>query len=158
MPSTTATPLSLESPAFRPGDPLPERCVQNGGKAASPPLSWSGAPEGTQSWVLVLERLDRRAPSVHWLVYDLPGAARSLPEGLPESERLDGGGLHGRNDFGNLGYDGPRSDEADGDLRLVLYALDKRLSGVGARMTWHEIRRLLDGHVLDRAELQVRAR
>lgn len=157
MPSTTATPLRLESPAFADGDVLPTRCLDDGGKAASPPLAWSEVPENTQSFVIVLERTDQRPPSVHWLVYDLPGTARSLPEGLPERDRLEGGGHHGRNDFGNLGYDGPRADEGGNELRLVLYALDKSLSGVGARMTWQEIRRLIDGHVLGRAEMRVRS-
>lgn len=156
MPTPSAARLRLESSAFADGEPLPERCLHRGGKTASPPLAWSGAPEGTQSWVLVLERTDGRPPAVHWLVYDLPASVTELPEGLPERFQLDGGGLHGRNDFGNLGYDGPRADEGPGELRLVLYALDKRLSGVGARMTWHEIRRLLDGHVLAQAEMRVR--
>lgn len=156
MPTPAAAALRLESPAFDDGGRLPERCVDRGRKPISPPLRWSGTPEGTESWVILLERTDGRPPAVHWLIYDLPASVTSLPEGLPERFDLDGGGHHGRNDFGNLGYDGPRADESPGELRLVLYALDKRLSGVGARMTWHEIRRLLDGHVLAQAEMRVR--
>src|ERR1700761_6380437 len=50
----------------------------------SPELHWSGAPAGTQSFVLTLfDRDERSTPSGwwHWVVYDLPKDTTRLPEG-----------------------------------------------------------------------------
>src|SRR5712692_6948828 len=74
------------------------------GKDLSPALAWSGAPQGTKSFVLIVD--DPDAPSGvwnHWLQYDIPAAAQSLPEGF----RPGRVGHSGKNDFGRLGYGGP---------------------------------------------------
>ena len=54
----------------------------------SPPLSWSGAPDDVVSYVLVVRDLDAVTSAagddmLHWLVWNIPGATTSLPEGVP---------------------------------------------------------------------------
>lgn len=41
----------LNSPAFTDGSPIPARYTHDG-EDVSPPLEWSGAPEGTRGYVL----------------------------------------------------------------------------------------------------------
>jgi Raf kinase inhibitor-like YbhB/YbcL family protein len=81
-------------------------CSVNGaaGGNESPELSWTGAPEGTRSFVVVL--YDVTASFTHWGMYNIPGSAN----GLPQNAGVAGSsyGMQVVNDFG-LGpqYDGP---------------------------------------------------
>jgi Raf kinase inhibitor-like YbhB/YbcL family protein len=99
-------PLMLSSPVFPPGGAIPAQYTCDGADI-SPPLSWSGAPQGTGSLVLVVE--DPDAPSStfqHWAVFDLPATSHGLDAGY--SARRPAPTLHqARNDFGTVGYGGP---------------------------------------------------
>lgn len=99
-------PLMLVSPAIPPGGEIPAQYTCEGADV-SPALSWSGIPEGTRSLVLVVE--DPDAPSGvfrHWVVFDIPPAARGLDAGYSASR--PSAALHqARNDFGKAGYGGP---------------------------------------------------
>ncbi len=81
-------------------------CTANGaaGGDQSPELSWTGAPYGTRSFVVVL--YDVTAAFTHWGIYNIKGDA----DGLPENAGTAGSayGTQILNDFG-LGnqYDGP---------------------------------------------------
>jgi Raf kinase inhibitor-like YbhB/YbcL family protein len=101
--------LKLISPAFDPGKRIPDEHVR-AGHNVSPPLEWTGAPEGTRSFVLVVEDSDAPGGSFwHWAVYDMPGDRVMLHEG----EDLSGCGL-GVNDFGRRSYDGPQPPPGHG--------------------------------------------
>lgn len=80
--------MTLESSAFADGALIPVAHSQRG-HDVSPPLSWSGAPEGTATFALVVRDLDAVAPgggedTLHWLVWNIPATATSLPAGVPE--------------------------------------------------------------------------
>lgn len=81
-------------------------CTANGaaGGDESPELSWTGAPRGTQSFVVVL--YDTTASFTHWGIYNIGGNVSQLPAnaGVAGSKF----GLQIENDF-DLGqqYDGP---------------------------------------------------
>jgi Raf kinase inhibitor-like YbhB/YbcL family protein len=81
-------------------------CSANGapGGDESPQLSWTGAPRGTQSFVVVL--YDITASFTHWGMYNVGGNATQLPEDAGKAGSPYG--LQVENDFG-LGqeYDGP---------------------------------------------------
>lgn len=89
-----AAALSLSSPAFAPGGRLPERFTADG-EGMSPPLAWSGVPEGTASLALIVEDPDAPTPRpmVHAIVVDIDPVLGSLAEGaiLP-----DGAGTNGK--------------------------------------------------------------
>lgn len=101
----------------------------NGGNM-SPALQWSGAPAGTKSFVLTLFDPDEHGdPSGwwHWVVYDLPASADSLPKGagIEHSTALPSGTKQGRTDLGNDAYHGPCPDKGDPPHRytFTIYAL-----------------------------------
>ena len=99
-------PLMLASPAIPPGGEIPVQYTCDG-TDISPPLSWSGVPEGTRSLVLLVE--DPGAPSGifrHWVAFNIPNTAKGLDAGYSTSRPA--AGLHeARNDFGKTGYGGP---------------------------------------------------
>jgi Raf kinase inhibitor-like YbhB/YbcL family protein len=78
--------MTLESPAWPDGGVIPARYTQPG-RDVSPALRWSGAPEGVVSFVLVARDLDAVSgpaaeDALHWLVWNIPGTATGLPEGV----------------------------------------------------------------------------
>jgi hypothetical protein len=87
--------MTLTSPAWPDGGTIPAKHAQPGGDV-SPPLSWSNVPETAASFVLVVHDLDAAtAPgtddTLHWLVWNIPGPARALPERVPQGAVLPDG-------------------------------------------------------------------
>lgn len=116
--------FSLHSPGFRDGEAIPDAYVRDG-ENKSPPLRWNDPPAETRSFVLIVE--DPDAPSGvfrHWAVHDLGGEQRELREGAGNGHGL--AARQGKNDFGDLGYDGPQPPLGDGPHRyhFRLAALD----------------------------------
>jgi len=139
----------LESAAFGPDQEIPRRHVREGDNL-SPPLKWSGAPLETKSYMLVVE--DPDAPNGtfhHWALFDIDAACDHLDEatGLAAT--------HGRNDFGNTGYDGPQPPRGHGvhHYHFRLAALDVPTLGVGDGADIARIQSQARRHVLDEAEL-----
>ncbi len=141
--------ISLTSSAFAEGDLIPARHARRG-ENVSPPLTWSGAPDGTVSFVLIVD--DPDAPGgdwVHWLVYNLPAATSSLPEGVTT---LPGGAAQGKNDWSAAQYDGPQPPSGTHRYVFKLYALDKMLD-LGSGVTKAALLKAMEGHVLARGQL-----
>jgi Raf kinase inhibitor-like YbhB/YbcL family protein len=142
--------FTLTSSAFENGREIPRRHSCEG-EDLSPPLSWSGAPEGTRSLALIMD--DPDAPGgtfTHWLAWAIEPASGGLEEG-------EAAPVEGRNDFGTTGHRGPCPPPGHGQHRYFfrLQALDMLLelpSGAGRP----DLERALDGHVLGAAELMGR--
>lgn len=119
--------LTLTSPAFEHGQPIP-RLYTCEGDDISPPLGWSGVPEGTKSLALVVEDPDAPDPAapkriwVHWVVYDIPVRAPGLAEGVG-GEDLPEGSREGLNDWKKPGYGGPCPPVGRPRYSFRLYAL-----------------------------------
>ena len=149
-------PLVLVSSAFTPGGAIPRRYTCQG-EDVSPPLSWSGVPEGTKSFALILDDPDAPDPKaprmtwVHWVLYDLPADTRELAEAMT-AETLPPGTEEGQNDWRNLGYGGPCPPIGRHRYVHKLYALDTRLTDLDAP-TKTQLESAMRGHVLARAEL-----
>ncbi len=84
--------MTLTSSAFLDGGMIPEKHAQPG-RDVSPPLSWSGAPDSTASFVLLMHDIDAvsgdgTADVLHWMVWGIPGTMLSLPEGLPQGPTI----------------------------------------------------------------------
>lgn len=100
------------------------------GDNASPALSWEGAPEGTQSFVVIAEDPDAAQPKpfVHWLAYDIPAAVTALREGFPANATVPDpqGVKQGANSMGSTGYTGPKPPVQDGahHYHFQVFALD----------------------------------
>jgi Raf kinase inhibitor-like YbhB/YbcL family protein len=146
--------MKLESGAFGDGQPIPKEYSRDGGDT-SPPLSWSGVPSGARSLALICDDPDApRGTWVHWVLYDLPPAATSLPAGVRKSDRPSSGGVQGRNDYGETGWGGPAPPKGHGvhHYEFRLYALDREL-GLSPGATKVEVESALQGHVLAETKL-----
>jgi Raf kinase inhibitor-like YbhB/YbcL family protein len=151
LPNEEEIPMSmtLTSTAFVDGGMIPARHVRRG-ENLSPPLAWSGAPDGTRSFALIVD--DPDAPGgdwVHWIVYNLPADLSGLPEGVTTPP---GGAVQGKNGWGAAQYDGPQPPSGTHRYVFKLYALDAALDlGPGASKA--ALLKAIEGHVLARGQL-----
>ena len=145
--------LVLTSPAFEHQREIPARFTCEGADV-SPPLAWSGAPSGTQSFALIVDDPDAPDPAapkrvwVHWVVYNVPPSVTELPEAVKD---LPAGAKSGLNDWGRPGYGGPCPPIGRHRYFHKLYALDRTLEL--DRPTKADVERAMQGHVLGSAEL-----
>ncbi|HEY9881394.1 MAG TPA: YbhB/YbcL family Raf kinase inhibitor-like protein, partial [Leptolyngbyaceae cyanobacterium] len=126
------------------------------GENLSPPLNWDGAPEGTQSFALIVN--DRDAPDgkfAHWLIYNLPPDLREIPEGMGNREARSNGIRQGKNDFGQMGFGGPCPPEGTHRYFFKLLALDQMLD-LEPGATREELQQAMEGHVISAVELMGR--
>ncbi|MGI6207874.1 MAG: YbhB/YbcL family Raf kinase inhibitor-like protein [Anaerolineae bacterium] len=144
--------LAVTSSQFREQGPLPARFTCDG-EGVSPPLEWTGAPEGTASFALILDDPDApRGRFVHWLVYDIPAAATKLEADAARQART-GGFKQGRTTAGKVEYTPPCPPRGS-EHRYVftLYALDAPL-GLEPGASAAEVREAMEGHILAEAQL-----
>jgi len=145
--------LELRSAAFKQNELIP-RQFSCQGLDVSPPLSWAGVPEKTQSIVLVCDDPDAPLGTwVHWLIYDIPSDITELSNGIPHQETLDSGAKQGINDFGNIGYGGPCPPSGKPHRYFFkLYCIDEKLE-LSSGLTKDELLKAIKGHIIAQAEL-----
>jgi Raf kinase inhibitor-like YbhB/YbcL family protein len=85
--------FSLTSTMFKDSTMMPKKVANSSanaptnpncvGENVSPPLSWSGVPEGTKSFVMLMIDPEGRggAGVNHWVAYGIPAAVTSFAEG-----------------------------------------------------------------------------
>lgn len=139
--------MTLTSSAFEARGAIPARFTQEADDV-SPALSWSGAPEGTQAFVVICH--DPDAPLVqngvygftHWLLYNLPATTTELVEGSEV-------GTAGINDAGQQQYNGPMPPEGHGIHHYYFWilALDKDLD-LPAGLTQNQLLEKVEPHLL----------
>jgi Raf kinase inhibitor-like YbhB/YbcL family protein len=114
------------------GQPLKDDQVAAAGNT-SPQLSWSGAPEGTKSFVVTCYDPDAPTPSGfwHWVLVDVPADVTSLDTGAA-SGSLPGNAFHVRNDGGQKGFMGAAPPPGDQVHRyyFVVHAVGEDTLGV----------------------------
>jgi Raf kinase inhibitor-like YbhB/YbcL family protein len=148
--------MQLTSSSFKPQGSIPSRYTCDG-EDISPPLAWSGVPEGTKSLALIMDDPDAPDPAhpkrtwVHWVLYNLPPSATELPEGVPARE-LPPGTLEGTNDFKHTDYGGPCPPVGRHRYFHKLYALDTVLADLH-QPTKAALEMAMRGHVLAEADL-----
>jgi Raf kinase inhibitor-like YbhB/YbcL family protein len=81
-------PMTLTTTAWSDGGMIPAKYSQIGGQV-SPPLAWSNVPEGVTNFVVIAHDADQAVgqatdTTLHWMVWNIPGATRSLDEGMPQ--------------------------------------------------------------------------
>jgi len=149
-------PLTLTATDIHPGKPMPQTYAASG-KDISPKLFWSAGPDGTKSYVLLVEDPDGggTTPIVHWLAYNIPPVIHALTHSMrnigdPASPL---GMLQGWNDHGSVGYSGPRPPPGAPAQHYVfqIYALDTvlRLKKDAYR---DQVLKAMRGHVLAKGE------
>lgn len=134
--------FTITSSAFAQGKPIPAKYTCDG-LDISPPLAWSDAPSGTQSFALIMD--DPDAPGGTWVLFNLPAQTHQL------AEKAAPQGAQGRNSWGRLGYGGPCPPSGTHRYFFRLHALDTRLR-LPAGASKEQVLRAMQGHVLAQAE------
>ncbi len=158
---TASPPMVLSTPAFPDGGVIPNRHtqVQQAERGISPQLVWANAPAATQSFVVHMRdpevaRNRTTEDQVHWLVWNIPGTEKGLPEGMPEGAQLPNG-IRQISASGPV-YRGPGAPAA-GPMHhytFEVYALDTKLDvppGADAWETRRNLFKAMDGHVIGKA-------
>jgi Raf kinase inhibitor-like YbhB/YbcL family protein len=130
-----------------------------GGEDRSPELSWSGFPEGTQSFAVTV--YDPDAPTAsgfwHWAVVDIPAAITQLPTGAGEESGADllGQAFQLRNDGGAARYIGAAPPPGHGrhNYHVVVHAVDVPSLGIAPESTPAFLGFNLFSHTLGRARI-----
>jgi len=146
--SLAAGTLRITSPAFQPNATLPSSATCEG-EGRSPEVQFSGVPTAARSLVLIVfdpdvpRALKSDGRFLHWAVWDLPPDSGTVANASrARSVNENGGG----------GY--IPACPPNGEHRYVfqLFALDTTLGNT--RITNEaDLRRAMEGHVLDQAEL-----
>lgn len=139
--------MKLTSSAFELLGKIPAKHTGEGADL-SPPLAWTGAPEGARSFAVICH--DPDAPLVkggtygfvHWVLYNLPASVTSLEAGTRE-------GTPGVTDFGKTGYGGPMPPEGHGLHHYYFWvlALDRDL-GLKGGLTLGQFLEKAEPHIL----------
>lgn len=119
------TNFTLTSQAFSSNQAIPSAYTCEGADI-SPQLSWSGAPNGTKNFVLILDDPDAQSVSgktfVHWIVINIPTEISDLPEAaiinFGHAQEL-------LNDFGKTRYGGPCPPNGKHHYHFTLFALNE---------------------------------
>ena len=120
--------IEVSSPAFEYNGVLPEKYTADG-EGISPPIEWAGVPAGAQAVVVLVEDADSPTPEpiVHAIVWDMPGADATIPEGALQSRPRDTpSDAMGLNSYFNATYLPPDPPPGHGMHRYVfqVFALD----------------------------------
>ena len=139
--------LTITSSAFRHGERIPDRYA-DGNNPVLPPLSWTGAPEGTASFALVVH--DPDAPTTygftHHVLYNIPATATEL---TPQTSATAGS-----NTAGADAYLAPAPPPGHGhhSYYFELYALDADLA-LPAGLGRAELLARIDDHIIEQARI-----
>ncbi|MFW5942034.1 MAG: YbhB/YbcL family Raf kinase inhibitor-like protein [Chloroflexota bacterium] len=145
--------MNLQSTAFESGDSIPVEHTCDG-ENISPTLTWNGVPDEAQALALIVDDPDApRGTFSHWVVYNLPPDRNRLERSIPAEERLSPTGMQGRNDFGNVQYEGPCPPRGSRhDYYFRLFALDEPLELMPGA-TRDQVLDAMQGHILEQTEL-----
>lgn len=152
--------FELTSTGFAQGQELPDRhgfAAEN----LSPALAWSGAPQGTKSYVVSCFDPDAPTPSGfwHWFAVGLPAEVTDLAEGAGAAGSMPEGVLQLRNDYGSADFGGAAPPPGDDPHRYIFAVLALDVAdpvaeaGVDADTSPAKASFLTLGHVIGRATL-----
>jgi Raf kinase inhibitor-like YbhB/YbcL family protein len=163
-PPMTKPGFTLTTTAFDDGGIIPNKHTQaaENGAPVSPHLTWTNVPDGVVSFALILHdpdtALNKTTTEVlHWMIFNIPGTARELPEGVPAQAQLPDGSIQALNRGQKVGYMGmgARAPGPYHHYTYELFALDTKLS-LGPDATQADVMKAMDGHILAKAVLEGR--
>ena len=154
--------LTLTTPAFEDGGIIPNKHSQADPNPVSPKLEWSHVPAGTVSFALIMHdpdtALQKKIDDVlHWMAFNIPGAATSLPEAMPATATMPDGTIQAKNLRGAVGFMGSGAGAAGPYHHYTweLFALDTKLD-LGENATRADVIKAMDGHILGKGVLMGR--
>jgi Raf kinase inhibitor-like YbhB/YbcL family protein len=108
--SLLALELVVKSAAFGAGAPIPKEYTCQGADRSPALELQTEMPAGSRSWVVIVDDPDAptEKPFVHWVLWNVSAKFRSIGENFPRDIwKLPDGSVQGKNDFGNIGWNGP---------------------------------------------------
>jgi Raf kinase inhibitor-like YbhB/YbcL family protein len=150
--------IAVTSSSFADGAEIPAKYT--GAQGVSPQLSWSGAPTGTASYVLIMHDVDVAIPAgslnndiTHWVVWNIPAATTSIAEGGPVPTGANQLSMRGPQ------YMGPAPPPGHPFHHYIfeIYALNAPLD-VAAGATRADVEKAMEGKIIARGAYVGRAK
>jgi Raf kinase inhibitor-like YbhB/YbcL family protein len=148
--------LRLTSASFEHEKEIPTKHTCEG-PDKSPPLAWTGVPQGTKSLALIVDDPDAPDPKapkmtwVHWVLFGIAPTVSGLAEGVTSAD-LPVGAREGINDWKTPGYRGPCPPIGRHRYFHKLYALDT-VPTLPGKPDKPALEQAIKGHVLEQATL-----
>lgn len=145
--------LVLRSPAVADGGALPVAFTGDGNRSTLP-LEWSGAPDGTRAFCVVMHHVDPEGRvKCYWTLYNIPAEVRGLPE------NGQGVGILGNNSINRRPAYAPPHSKGPGPKVYILtaYALSApvQIPPGTPEVNREVLLAAMQGLILDSAELKV---
>jgi Raf kinase inhibitor-like YbhB/YbcL family protein len=162
--AAAAPPMTMTVAGFSDGGQFPVKYSQAApgvatGEGLSPAITWTNVPAGTQSFVLNMHDMDvarnkTTDDQAHWVVWNIPGTATGLPEGVPKGRQLADGAFQ-ISATGEM-YRGPGAPATGPQHHYMfeVFALDTKLDvqpGTDAFETRSNVMKAMQGHILGKA-------
>jgi phosphatidylethanolamine-binding protein (PEBP) family uncharacterized protein len=143
----------LRSPEVADGGVLPKDYTGDGASSTLP-LEWSGAPDGTKSYALIMHHIDPQGVTKwYWTLYNIPSDLHALPR------NVKGVGTLGNNSInGQIGYAPPHSQGPGAKTYVyTVYALSlaPQITVPPAQVNREVLLAAMQGRILATAELRV---
>jgi len=139
--------MKITSQAFTNGEKIPDKYTMYG-ENRIPPLHLDEVPSKTRSLMLIVDDPDAPQGTFnHWLLFNMDPKIKDIKE-----DSVPVMATQGRNDFGEVEYDGPKPPSGEHRYFFRAYALDTVLA-LTHGTTRQALDREMDGHVLESATL-----
>jgi len=139
--------MKITSQAFTDGGKIPDKYTLYGDNII-PPLHLEDVPEKARSLALVVEDPDApKGTFNHWILFNMDPRTRDIKENCVPVMATQG-----RNDFGEVEYDGPKPPSGEHRYFFKAYALDAMLPLTRGTKR-QDLEREMKEHVLDSASL-----
>ena len=150
--------LTVTSPTLTAGQPIPKQHTADG-ENTSPAFAWTGAPATTKSFALICDDPDVPMPQpfVHWVIYNIPGAAKGLPANIPIDPAAAmpaeiAGAIQGPSGFRRPIYRGPAPPPGKvHNYHFTVFALD--VADLPAGLNKAQLVDAMAGHIVGQGQL-----
>ncbi|RLI69010.1 YbhB/YbcL family Raf kinase inhibitor-like protein [Candidatus Heimdallarchaeota archaeon] len=139
--------FAISSPAFTHMSTIPRKYTCQG-EDIIPPLQFQNIPEGTASFVLIMD--DPDAPMGtwdHWILWNIDPQTTEISEGTTPA-----GAVVGKNSWGKNSYGGPCPPFGQHRYFFKLYALNTKLE-LSSDVTKKQLEKAMKGKIIAAAEL-----
>jgi hypothetical protein len=150
--------LIMTITGFADGSDIPLKYTQAGSQT-SPEITWINTPPGTVTFVLHMHDMDfsrnhTTDDQLHWLVWNIPGTATGLPEGIPKGAQLENGAY--QVSASGPSYRGPGAPASfpKHHYAFELIALDAKIDvqpSTDAFETRADVMKAIQGHILEKS-------
>jgi hypothetical protein len=150
--------LIMTVAGFADGSDIPLKYTQAGSQT-SPEITWVNTPPRTVTFLLHMHDMDfsrnhTTDDQLHWLVWNIPGTATSLPEGVPAGAQLQNGAY--QVSASGPRYRGPGAPASfpRHHYAFELFALDTKIDvqpGADPFETRANVMKAMQGHILEKS-------